>query len=169
MVNFRTAQKNWDLSKMISVTAPSPLVRCHCFLTMPITKENSARSMDPVATHTLLWEQLMFTKVLIHSYIRRLTCKKKLSSLFCHTVLHTLLLTYASILKWVACWSPLRMVAFRVLTLALLLCLQGRLIISREIMRAIFENIDHGYNRDVMPPTSRGEPVRVGITVSYTF
>ena len=61
------------------------------------------------------------------------------------------------------------MVAFRVSTLALLLCLQGRLIISREIMQAIFENIDHGYNRDVMPPTSRGEPVRVGITVSCMF
>ena len=32
-------------------------------------------------------------------------------------------------------------------------------------IRNIFENIDKDYNKDVMPPTLRGQPVKVGITL----
>ena len=60
------------------------------------------------------------------------------------------------------------MVVSRALSVTLL-CLFGLgSSAQRDAIKTIFENIDKGYNKDVMPATPRNEPVAVGITVRLT-
>ena len=50
-----------------------------------------------------------------------------------------------------------------------LLCLIFSVSSAQRTVDDIFENIDKNYNKNVMPPSRRGQPVMVGITVSLSY
>ena len=50
-----------------------------------------------------------------------------------------------------------------------LLCLIFSVSSAQRTVDDIFENIDKNYNKNVMPPSRRGQPVMVGITVSSSY
>ena len=61
----------------------------------------------------------------------------------------------------------LRMVALR--NFVFVLCLIFSVASAERTVDEIFENIDKNYNKNVMPPSRRGQPVMVGITVSSSY